>query len=153
MIEFNGDISGNSRQFLFRLQSKYMVMATSITAVIFLIPTILAAIYWDTLALLFIIPLAMMVAFSFIHYDNCVPNRIFIDTEEETIVNFSKQGERFHMLSSVKYVKDYGEWYHFEFYYSDRDMYFVCQKSLLIKGSIEEFENLFADKLMRVADQ
>ena len=152
MIEFNGDISGNSRQFLFRLQSKYMVMATSITSVIFLIPIILAAVYWDALALLFIIPLAMMVGFSFIHYDNCVPNRIFIDTEEETIVHFSKQGERFHMLSSVKCVKDYGEWYHFEFNYFDRDMYFVCQKSLLTQGSIEEFENLFADKLIRISD-
>lgn len=51
MIEFNGEISGNSRQFLFRLQSKYMVMSTSITAVIFLIPTILAAIYWETFTL------------------------------------------------------------------------------------------------------
>ena len=150
MIEFNGEISGNSRQFFFRIQSKGMVMASSITAVIFLIPTILAAIYWDALALLFIIPLAMMVAFSFIHYDNCLPKRIFIDTEEETIVHFSKQGERFHMLSTVKCVKDYGEWYHLEFNYSDRDMYFVCQKSLLTQGRIEEFEELFAGKLVRM---
>ena len=152
MIEFNGEISGNSRQFLYRLQSKYMAIATSITAVIFLIPTVFAAIFWDTLALLFIIPLAMMVAFSFIHYDNCVPNRIFIDTEEETIVHCSKQGERFHMLSSVKCVKDYGEWYHFEFIFSDRDMYFVCQKTLLTQGNIEEFEGLFTDKLIRISD-
>jgi len=149
MIEFNGEISGNSRKFIFRTQSRAMLIATSITAVIFLIPTILAAIYWDALALLFIIPLAMMVGFSFIHYDNFVPKRIFIDTEEETIVHLSKQGERFHILSSVKCVKDYGEWYHFEFNYSDRDMYFVCQKSLLTEGSIEEFEELFADKLVK----
>ena len=35
--------------------------------------------------------------------------------------------------------------------YSDRDMYFVCQKSLLTQGSFDEFENLFADKLVRVS--
>lgn len=57
------------------------------------------------------------------------------------------------MLSAVKCVKDYGEWYHFEFNFSDRDMYFVCQKSLLTEGSIEEFESLFADKLMRISDK
>ena len=30
------------------------------------------------------------------------------------------------------------------------DTYFVCQKSLLTQGSIEEFENSFADKLLRL---
>ena len=150
MIEFYGEISGNSRKFLFCMQRKYMVVATSITAVIFLIPTILASIYWDVLALLFIIPLALMVGFSFVPYDNYVPKKIFIDTEEETIVHISNQGERFHTLSSVKSVKDYGEWYHFEFNYSDRDLYFVCQKSLLTQGSIEDFEALFVDKIIKL---
>ena len=53
------------------------------------------------------------------------------------------------MIDSVKRVVDYGEWYDFVFYYSDRDLYFVCQKSLLTKGTLEEFEALFEGKIVR----
>ena len=78
-----------------------------------------------------------------------MPDLVFIDLKDEVIVHKNEKRERFHMLSSVKTVIDYGEWYYFVFNFSDRDPYFVCQKSLLTKGTLEEFEALFEDKIER----
>ena len=51
------------------------------------------------------------------------------------------------LVNSVTRVLDYGEWYYLLFEFDSRDIYFVCQKSLLTKGSLEEFEALFEGKI------
>ena len=53
------------------------------------------------------------------------------------------------MIDSVDTVIDYGDWYHLLFNFEDRDTYFVCQKNLLTKGTLEEFEALFDGKIER----
>ena len=78
-----------------------------------------------------------------------MPQRIFIDLEENMVVHQCEKMERFHGLDSVQTVFDYGKWYHFKFDYTNRDMYFVCQKDLISQGTIEEFEELFKDKIER----
>ena len=78
-----------------------------------------------------------------------MPKRVYVDTEEESIVHECEKMERFHMLYSVERVLDYGEWYYFIFNYANRDLYFVCQKSLLTNGTLEEFEELFEGKIER----
>ena len=79
-----------------------------------------------------------------------MPICVFVNLEEETIVRQCENGnEAFHMISTIKSVEDYGEWYYFIFNYADRDPYFICQKSLLSKGTIEKFEELFADKIVK----
>ena len=55
-------------------------------------------------------------------------------------------------LSSIKEVVDWGEWYHIRFYFPGVCPYFVCQKDLITQGTIEEFEKLFEDKLVRKTD-
>ena len=75
------------------------------------------------------------------------PKRIYIDTEEKTIVLECNAQERFHVINSVEKVLDYGDWYHFVFKFEDRDPYFICQKNLLAQRSLAEFEALFAGKL------
>ena len=53
-------------------------------------------------------------------------------------------------ISKIKQVADYGEFYYVVFY---TGMLFVigamCQKNLLTKGKLEEFEAKFVDKLVR----
>ena len=53
------------------------------------------------------------------------------------------------MIDDVKKIIDYGEFYDFVFTFSARDIYFVCQKDLLVCGTIEEFESLFEGKIER----
>ena len=53
-------------------------------------------------------------------------------------------------INKIKQVVDYGEFYYVVFYMG---MLFVigamCQKNLLTKGTLEEFEAKFVDKLVR----
>ncbi len=46
-------------------------------------------------------------------------------------------------------VQDFGEYYIIYFSEIFRTKCFICQKEALIQGSIEEFEKLFEDKLVR----
>ncbi len=153
MIEFRGELTGESKKFLLRKQVKLQTAVALIVVAIFSIPVVLASIFFMPICLLFFIPLGLYLLFSVItpskrDQKKFVPDSITIDPEEETIVHKCPAMERFHMISSVKRVEDYGEWYNFVFNYEDRDLYFVCQKSLLQKGTIEDFEKIFSDKIV-----
>ena len=153
MIEFKGEITGRCKKFLMAKQIKIQTTATSITIALFLIPLILVAYYWNVIALIFLIPLALLLVFSLMPPGKnaqklFIPKRVYIDTTEETIVNECEKMERFRMLNSVKEILDYGEWYYFIFNYEDRDPYFICQKDLLTQGTLEEFEALFEGKIV-----
>lgn len=50
-------------------------------------------------------------------------------------------------ISKVKKVIDYGEFYYLFVYRWDASYGIVCQKDLLIEGTIEEFEKLFEGKI------
>lgn len=61
-------------------------------------------------------------------------------------------GENFHEerdLSRVKKVIDYGDWYQIFFYFGYRSQKFICQKDLIVEGTIEDFEKLFRDKIKK----
>ena len=154
MIEFNGEINGDCKKFLLKKQIKIQVRASLIVAILFTVPIILASIFWKPIALLMLLPFVFAIVFSALppSRDNqriFVPKRVYVNIDEQTIVHKCEKTERFHMLSSVKAVVDYGEWYYFVFEFEDRDPYFVCQKSLLTEGTLEEFEALFEGKIER----
>lgn len=52
-------------------------------------------------------------------------------------------------INAVKKVIDVGEWYYIIFKFGDIGNSWVCQKDLLTKGTIDEFERLFKDKIVR----
>ena len=54
-------------------------------------------------------------------------------------------------ISAVKRVLDVGNGYVFSFQYKDRNPYFHCQKDLISEGTIEQFEELFKDKIVRLS--
>ena len=54
-----------------------------------------------------------------------------------------------HAIYADSEYGDYGECYYFKFNFGERDRFFVCQKSLLTEGTIEEFEELFEDVIVR----
>ena len=156
MIEFNGKLTGNAKEYLLQKQVALQTKVSMVLFVVFGIPITLAAIFASYyMLLLFLIPLVLYFIFSTKKPSEkdqkiFMPKRIYIDLEEETIVHECEKMERFHMIHDVKEVLDYGEWYHIIFVYESRDMYFVCQKDLLTQGTIEEFEALFEGKITRV---
>ena len=79
--------------------------------------------------------------------------KVFTD-EEYIVVILGNGNEECKRISDTKCVNDYGEFYELVFPLragiSDS---FICQKSLLTKGTLEEFEALFEGKIVRVNKQ
>lgn len=153
MFEFNGELTGKSKIFLIRLTTKIQAISVLAASLIFLVPTLILSFTWDLNALIFAVILVCFSLLSWIppsgkQQKNFIPLRIWFDLEEKTVIYQSAKTERFHMISSISKIIDYGEWYHLVFYYSDRDICFVCQKSLITNGTIEAFEQLFEDKIV-----
>ena len=154
MIEFKGEMSGKSKKFLIRKQTKLQFGASLFVLALAIIPAIVGIVNQSLIGWLVLGSCVLFVLFSLIPPGKgsqklFVPKRLYINLKEETIVHKSETTERFHMLSSVKKVVDYGEWYDFVFFFQDRDMYFVCQQSLLTHGTLEQFEALFEGKIER----
>ena len=75
-----------------------------------------------------------------------------IITEEDLsleLFNRGKQLWRTRKLSRVKKVLDCGEVYYIIFKFGDITNSWICQKSNIVNGSIEDFEKLFVEKIVR----
>ena len=85
-------------------------------------------------------------------YPEILPQKIYI-TDDGIIVSQSEKSKREDSIDRVKNVKDFGEWYEINFSGNKYKGYFVCQKDLLTKGSIEEFEKLFEGRIERIQNK
>ena len=72
-----------------------------------------------------------------------------ITVEEDYIVCVANRYTETRLISEVKQVRDFGEFYELCFPFGRISDKFICQKSLLTKGSIQEFEALFEGKIIR----
>lgn len=154
MIIFSGEISGECKRFLLRRKSRLEFLANLLVSTIFLIPTVLLAIFWKPIILVFLAPYIAFIAIPLIpisekEQKKFIPTKIIFDTEEESVVLQGDNFERFHMFYAIETVKDYGLWYDLQFKYGDKDVFAVCQKDLLTNGTLEEFEKLFEDKIVK----
>ena len=80
-------------------------------------------------------------------FDKFFPTSVRISNE-----GLELQGKEFDYtrdMVDVKKVYDYGEYYFITFYFPAKSQQFICQKDLLVSGTIEEFEGLFAGKIVR----
>lgn len=156
MIEFNGYLTGNSQKFfckqIVKLQQKFMAITLIIGLIIlFAVFYFLFDVIANPLAVVLIIILTALALLSpniqtKKEKAKITPQRVYIDGD--MIVSKSNATVDTRYIGGVKEVRDYGEFYYFVFKsYSYR---FVCQKDLLVQGSIEEFENLFAGKIKRM---
>ena len=158
MIEFKGEINGASKKFLIKYLTLAQFLCSLIVSVLAFILIAVFALTVSSLAWVCLIPVSVLLVGSLIPPTKnaqklFVPKCVFIDLTEGSVVQVCEKTERFHMLENVKCIIDYGEWYYFKFCYSDRDPYFVCQKNLLSQGTLEEFEILFQDKIIRKVQQ
>ena len=54
------------------------------------------------------------------------------------------------VIGDAKQVRDFGEFYEIVFLFGKISDKFICQKNLLTKGTLEQFESLFNGKLQRI---
>ena len=151
MIEFKGDLSAQTKKDVHKIKTK----KTAIRVVFFLLLMIIPIYSLFNIPHVFYLEVAhysailigiVMIAGIFKNFrEGKEPSQITI--EEDKIIAQNETFKTLRKVSDVKKVVDFGEWYHILFDYQNESFSFVCQKDLLTKGSLEEFEACFEGKL------
>lgn len=152
MIEFNGELSSNCKEYILKREVKLGFIATTLVALLFLIPAIIATILWDWIFIIMVLIFILIILSSLKrpsekHYGKIFPKRVTILENK-----IESQGDNFlyvYDISNVKKVVDFGEWYHVIFNFNFKNPRFICQKDLIRKGTLEEFEKLFEGKIIK----
>ena len=77
--------------------------------------------------------------------DSLCPTKVII--EDDLIVSQSDSFYETRDLKQIKEIRDYGEWYSIIFNYGHNSEKFICQKNLIIQGSIQDFDTMFKNKI------
>ena len=152
MIEFNGYISGASKKKWIQKNQILGAKLLGISSLLVLPSIIMFAANvrnWFLVALcslsLIIIPLLAFIPQREKNKHAMLPKNIIID--DDYIVCKTDKGGETKCVSDVKLVNNYEEFYEMVFPFGKVSNNFICQKDLLVKGSLEEFEILFASKI------
>ena len=160
MIEFNGIQSVECKQLVAKEKAKRTGVVFGLFALVSIAAVLIIGIVEDRL-INFIPIVIILLAFpilAFIIPKSCVEkieinSRIVFDFETDTATLYYSSQYYTHKhpsvknISKIKSVLDYGICYCIIFKHGDITNAWVCEKRLLSKGSIEEFENLFKDKI------
>ena len=152
VIKFCGEISGKCKQYLLHRESKHGLIAGFITATIFSILAILLmiSVHW-----VFVIFLPILIVMALLaglppnknSYDLIMPSSVAIYFEKGILISQSNKFYHEQSIDEIKYIVDYGEWYHIFFF--NRNGRFICQKKLICQGTLEDFEQLFDGKIVK----
>ncbi len=152
VISFKGEYSDECEKFLHRLHGKFGLRLSLLVIIPMVIVCVIMLVckahwYWALLCLV----LGIFVGGSFgliVAKSNNFAEQIDIEngviyiTNEKGGLNIS-QG-----IDNVESVTDYGSFYHIKFF-GNRFPFGVCQKDLLASGTIEEFEQVFVNLLVK----
>ena len=154
MVEFFGEYSDDCKLDGAKKEKRSGLILWSISTLVFAIPTITVGIIYNRLILAFVVlamigfPIIIFLVFppkNILKYNNA--NRITLDnmaaTRTGSVFTTTKP------LKKVKKVIDCGKWYYIIFKFGDITNAWVCQKDLIVKGTIEDFERLFEGKIVR----
>ncbi len=152
MIKFQGEISQECKKWFLNREFVCCLLVGLNTTVVCGVGIVLFAIYWNLLALwFFVLPILLTFALCF----QCVCKYILkilptVITIEDGYIEVKNESEStWRNLDYVKNIIDCGGWYIFTFYFPHKARWFICQKNLIVDGTIEEFEELFEDKIVR----
>ena len=149
MIRFQGEITAKCMMYIQKQRKKHSFIAACIvTGILFVIFAALSFWNWNYIFSLINAPVFGVLVFI-LTYDNSknCSNNIVIDSDE---IGFDLGGKRCaRTIQSVKKVVDFGGGYDIIFSSSHKTASCVCDKSLLTDGTIEQFEQLFADKMIK----
>lgn len=154
MIEFDGYISGAAEK-RFYSKSWEIVPFGLLCAALVVTPMVVYISYrmqsWMPMVgyciIFALIPISLCIPKSKKEKLAMLPKRIYI--EEDHIVCIAEKYSESKLIQDVKRVIDHGEFYELSFPFGKFSEKFMCQKSLLSKGTLEEFEALFEGKIVR----
>lgn len=153
MIEFNGYLTGISEKFFFKKTVIYAQRAFSFGLIMVFPLIVMLMKSFQTFSIFY----GYCAVFAYAMIAACIhtpkgrkaitPKRIYIADDNMVCVTDKFTENR--SLELVKKVYDYGDFYFISFYFGKISGNFICQKSLLTQGTIEDFEKLFDGKIER----
>lgn len=155
MITFTGYLTGAAEKAFVKRQRKTNLMIFGFMLP-FSIPTTLYVslhimkdirFFYAILAVLLLWGVVAVIPKGKKEHMSYLPKEIYV--EENYIVCNTENDSTSKLISDVKKVVDYGEYYSLYFPFGKSYDGFICQKSLLTKGSLEEFEALFEGKITK----
>ena len=151
MVEFNGNLSNVCKNYAIKRTKLISFFALCITCFIFLIPFAILSLhnslYLIAVFTLIIIPFVSFLPLPTKSLNYIIPSTIIINNN--FVISKGKSFKHQRNFDDVKKVIDYGSWYHIIFHYSKRCETFICEKKLIQHGTIDEFEKMFKNKLIR----
>ena len=151
MIEFRGYLHYTAQRYLLRKMQKITTVGAICMFFLLGSPSLLAWIYWD-IWLFFLMSMGgtiWMFVLTWMVRRDAYPSRIIIDIKEKEIFGEYRKGAGSRSLDDVKKIIDMGEFYDIIFYFPNQWSNCICQKDLIVAGTLEEFEKLFEDKIVR----
>lgn len=153
-IEFNGLLTGEAEKY-FRKKSVKFGLGIILVALGLFLPGVIALGVFGGIEEILFAYLALsvfLIAFAILpkgkkNRVSLTPKKIHTDGDSITVISEKYAETKF--IEDAKIVYDKGEFYDIVFRIGNYSEKFVCQKSLLTKGSLEEFEELFEDKLIK----
>ena len=155
MIEFTGYLTGKAEKGFVR-KSQKVGFGIMIFAVAFMLPIVFymsRTIFHD---MIFFYAMCggcvLFVAIPFVpkgekEHRAILPKRIYV--KEDCIVCTADRYTESKFIQDVSKVIDHGEYYELCFPFGKLSEKFICQKSLLTRGTLEEFEALFEGKITK----
>lgn len=155
MIIFQGDLSSKCKQYVSLQNRKANFIIAWISSALLLIPTILLSIFWEWIVIVFIIPLLLVPFLAKISATKTddgwlYPTKIEIDMQENPPLLLA-ESDKFYVLrniTQIKHIIDMGDWYIFVFRFPYKSKQFICEKTLLCQGTVQEFEEIFKDEIV-----
>lgn len=152
MIEFKGQLSEKNQKEMNKFQHKIGISSGCITALILGVVITVLTVKCDTVFAIAYIMCVLIAVLSSLPipkknwYIVC-PETVRID--DDGITSIGVKFSQYRLLSQIKRIDDCGDYYRFWFDFPHQSPLFLCQKDLIVQGTIEEFEELFADKIVR----
>ena len=149
MIRFYGKINNESQKFIAKKMLRLGLYAMIVLLIVAGFPSILAGVFFDIWFFTIFTGMGMLVALFLSYYTrkDYYPNLITIDNNQ--ICAEIGKGMATRTFDDVKQIIDYGEFYDIIFYFPNKVLNCICQKDLIQEGTIEDFEELFKDYIVR----
>lgn len=160
MIEFSGEFSEKNKNFL----AKKLAYGAFISMLVVTIPTALIIIVVSIKIRIWIlslmaIPTLFMSVFVLIFsklpsekkkvLEGMLPTKVVIDNDGTIKADWEKSSIT-KTIDNIRRINDYGEYYYISFKFP-REMDVFCPKDMITQGTIEDFERIFKDKIIRKA--
>ena len=148
-FKFAGELSAESKKYLLKQQMIRTIIYGVVFSILISIPIVVLAIYYNALVLLFLALPFVFIVISIVSplYSKDFPKEI--EVVDEVIYITTKYGTRSRPINNVKKVIDTGESYFIVFYFP-KIATCLCQKNLLVKGTLIGFEQMFCGKIRQV---